>query len=304
MYNAQLLLLVLLVGFVPCLQGFVPGMVRPAGVLRPRMNNISPALGASTTQLFNLFDRFARVAKSNLNNIAKKLEDPEKIMSQALEDMQTDLVKVRQSYAEVTASQRRMSKQKDEAAKLSQEWYERAQIALKAGDESLAKEALTRRQVQEDKVAELTSQVEAQTASLEKLYEGMQLLESKILESKAKKDQMVARARTASSTKKVNDMLSGVTGQSSVDAFERMEEKVEALEAAADVAEDMNASNLLSGGGGSVEAKFKELEGASAVDSELEKMKQSMLGGSSDDSKMLEGDVDEELEKLKRDAGL
>mmetsp|Transcript_14856 Transcript_14856/g.14763 ORF Transcript_14856/g.14763 Transcript_14856/m.14763 type:complete len:125 (+) Transcript_14856:71-445(+) len=36
----------------------------------------------------NLFDRFARVAKSNLNNIANKLEDPEKIMEQALEEMQ------------------------------------------------------------------------------------------------------------------------------------------------------------------------------------------------------------------------
>jgi PspA/IM30 family len=36
----------------------------------------------------NLFDRFTRVAKANLNNILKSLEDPEKIMSQALEDMQ------------------------------------------------------------------------------------------------------------------------------------------------------------------------------------------------------------------------
>lgn len=36
----------------------------------------------------NLFDRFTRVAKSNLNGILKQLEDPEKIMNQALEDMQ------------------------------------------------------------------------------------------------------------------------------------------------------------------------------------------------------------------------
>jgi phage shock protein A len=36
----------------------------------------------------NLFDRFTRVAKSNINNILKNLEDPEKIMNQALEDMQ------------------------------------------------------------------------------------------------------------------------------------------------------------------------------------------------------------------------
>ena len=39
----------------------------------------------------NLFDRFARVAKSNLNELANKLEDPEKIMDQAIEEMQVSL---------------------------------------------------------------------------------------------------------------------------------------------------------------------------------------------------------------------
>jgi PspA/IM30 family len=42
----------------------------------------------ATTLHMNLFDRFSRVAKSNLNNILQSLEDPEKIMTQALEDMQ------------------------------------------------------------------------------------------------------------------------------------------------------------------------------------------------------------------------
>lgn len=42
----------------------------------------------TTTLHMNLFDRFSRVAKSNLNNILQNLEDPEKIMTQALEDMQ------------------------------------------------------------------------------------------------------------------------------------------------------------------------------------------------------------------------
>jgi phage shock protein A len=48
---------------------------------------------SSTTalQMNNLFDRFSRVAKSNLNNVLKNLEDPEKIMTQALEDMQVSL---------------------------------------------------------------------------------------------------------------------------------------------------------------------------------------------------------------------
>ena len=47
---------------------------------------------SSTVLHMNLFDRFQRVAKSNLNNILKNLEDPEKIMEQALEDMQVRVV--------------------------------------------------------------------------------------------------------------------------------------------------------------------------------------------------------------------
>ena len=55
----------------------------------------------------NLADRFFRVVKANLNSVLQNLEDPEKILEQAVEDMQKDLIKIRQSYAEVTATQKR-----------------------------------------------------------------------------------------------------------------------------------------------------------------------------------------------------
>lgn len=250
----------------------------------------------------NLFDRFTRVAKSNLNNIVKNLEDPEKVMNQAVEDMQADLVKVRQSYAEVTATQRRLLKQKEQADALANDWYQRAQLALQKNEDGLAKEALTRRQQQMDVVQDLQKQVDAQTSAIDQLYSSMQMLESKIMEAKAKKDQMIARARTAQSTQKVNDMLSGVTGKTSMDAFTRMEEKVEALEASAEVSAEMGNLNALPGGGGDLEKEFKMLESGDAVDEELKRMK-GLLGGSSS-APPSEPGVDEELEKLKRDAGL
>jgi PspA/IM30 family len=48
----------------------------------------APGTSSSTVLHMNLFDRFTRVVNSNLNNVLKNLEDPEKIMTQALEDMQ------------------------------------------------------------------------------------------------------------------------------------------------------------------------------------------------------------------------
>jgi phage shock protein A len=222
------------------------------------------------------------------------------------------LVQIRQSYAEVTATQRRLLKQKEQCDAMANDWYARAQMALQKGNEGLAKEALSRRQQQIDQSANLQAQIDSQAASIDKLYEGMQMIEKKILESKSKKEQMVARARTAQSTQKVNDMITGISGKTSMDAFTRMEEKVEALEAAAEVSAEMGSlnGNLLPGTeASSLEAQFRALEASSSVDAELAKLKgllgasSSASGGSSNvGSKNQE--VDDELAKLKKDAGL
>lgn len=275
--------------------------------------NVRPRTGSSSSLNMNLFDRFQRVAKSNINNVLKSMEDPEKLLNQAVEDMQADLVKVRQSYAEVTATQRRLLKQKEQADAVAADWYERAQLALQKGNDELAREALTRRQQQVDAASDLQMQIDTQNASIDKLYEGMQALESQIMEAKAKKEQMIARARTAESTQKVNDMLSGVAGNTSMDAFKRMEDKVEALEASAEVSAEMGSlnGNILPGSSDSrLEKEFKMLEAGSAVDNELEQMKK-MLSGSADGggsassgSSGKTSSVDDELAKLKKDAGL
>jgi len=260
--------------------------------------------GGNTALSMNLFDRFQRVAKSNINNILQSLEEPEKILNQAVEDMQTDLVKVRQSYAEITATQRRLLKQKEQTDALSEDWYKRAQLALAKGEEGLAKEALTRRQQQIEVGDGLQNQIDEQGQAVDKLYEGMQALEAKILESRSKKEQMIARARTAQSTQKVNDMLGGITGKTSMDAFKRMEDKVEALEAAAEVSAEMGSFDgkaLPGSSAGSVESQFAMLEATSSVDKELEDMKK-LLGTTSSASK--KDGMDDELERLKREAGL
>lgn len=106
----------------------------------------------------------------------------------------------------------------------------------------------------------------------------MTQLETKISEARAQKDQMIARARTAKTATKVNDMLSSVTGSTSMDAFERMKEKVEMLETQAEVSGQLQfgASNV------DMESRFKELESGSAVDDELAKMKRQLSPGASD----------------------
>ena len=195
-----------------------------------------------------------------------------------MSDLQKDLVTIRQSYAEVMATQKRMQRQKDQADQLADEWYRRAQLALEKGDDELAREALSRKQQQADAGASLDEQIAVQTDSLSKLYDSMTQLESKIAEAKSMKDQYIARARTAKTATKVNDMLSDVTGSTSMDAFERMKEKVEMLETQAEVSGQLQFGASTA----DMESKFKALEAGSSVDDELSKMKRQLTAGADD----------------------
>lgn len=246
----------------------------------------------------NMADRFVRLVKANVNQLISNSEDPEKILDQAVVDMQKDLVKVRQSYAEVTASGKRFKEQMRAAEDEASKWYKRAQLALEAGDEDLAREALERRRGQDELAQNLAQQLQQQESSLQGLYDAMKELEAKISEAKLKKDQYIARARTAKATTKVQDMLSDVGSSSAVAAFERMKDKVESLEAEAETTKQLS---LMSGKSAplSIEAKFKvrrpcprsighavahraigrpaqSLESSSGVDDELEKLRASL----------------------------
>lgn len=96
----------------------------------------------------------------------------------------------------------------------------------------------------------------------------------------------------------VNELAQGIDTSSSLGAFEKMEEKVMALEAEADSVTKLQ--------GDDIEAKFKMLEGNS-VDSDLAKLKQDMLQGPST-PKQLPGrpvsevmdPIDKELEELRK----
>ena len=236
---------------------------------------------SSSTLRMGIADRFFRVVKSNVNSLLSGLEDPELIINQALDDMQKDLLKIRESYADVSGALKRMEKQRETATSLADEWYKRAQLALSKNDEELAREALSRRQIQIVVIEDLDKALVNQRVAVEKLQTSMTMLNSKIQESQRQKDNFIARARTAKTSVEVNDMLNGLaSGTNSMSAFERMKVKVESLESQAEVAGEL-ASSTSGGTSPNMEEKFRLLEGSSAIDQELEQMKRMLPGSSS-----------------------
>merc|ERR1719324_1447703 len=139
---------------------------------------------------------FVCVVRSYVNAAITAAEDPEKMLEQSVQDLQNDLVKMRQASAQVMASTKQLEKRMEQAETSSQEWYKRAKLAVEKGEDELAKEALKRRKTFEDSAASLRTQLESQRQVLSKLLNDTKTLENKVAEAKSKKDTLKARAQS------------------------------------------------------------------------------------------------------------
>lgn len=246
-----------------------------------------------------LIDRIMRVVRANLNNVIGQAEDPEKVLEQAVEDMQQDLIQLRQAVAQAIATQKRTERQAAQAESTAQEWYRRAQLALSNADDDLARDALTRRKSYQETAKAMRTQIEQQSGVVTKLKENMRSLEAKISEAKTKKDLYIARARSAQASQKINEMLGNVGTGSALKAFEQMEEKVLQLEAQSEAIEELGSNDL--------EKRFATLENGDDVNTELAAMKAQMMTGaesaqlpSSQSSSVKTPAIEGELEKLRQ----
>ncbi|NEO11647.1 MAG: PspA/IM30 family protein [Moorea sp. SIO4G2] len=248
-----------------------------------------------------LFDRLSRVVRANLNDMVSKAEDPEKILDQAIVDMQEDLVQLRQAVARSIAEQKRTEQQYNKNQTEANNWQKRAQLALSKGDENLAREALVRKKTNSDTAATLKTQLDQQTNQVNTLKRNLVALEGKISEAKTKKNMLKARAQAAKANEKLQQTMGSINTGGSLEAFERMERKVLDMEARSQAVHEL--------GGAGLEEQFRLLEG-NDVDDELATMKAQLAGGSvsqealpaSEEKKSTSSDspVDKELEDLRK----
>jgi phage shock protein A len=227
-----------------------------------------------------IFKRLSDVIKSNINDLISKAENPEKMLNQMLIDMNEHLIESKKGVASAIADEKRLERQMKENLNKAKEWEGKAMIALKAGKEDLAKQALLRKQEYTNYYNELKPQWEAQHAAVTKLKDSLKALQQKIEEASRKKNILIARAKRAETTKKIQQTMGNMKDNNAFAVFDRMSDKVEKLESEADALtelEDLSSD-------GSLEAQFKELESSgTSADLLLEELKTKMNKGETGD---------------------
>src|SRR3954466_5335491 len=222
-----------------------------------------------------IFDRFASLLKSNINDLISRAEDPEKMLTQILVDMRSQLAKAKQQVATAIADEKRLKDQAEAEFKQAKDWENKAMLALKENREDLARQAVMRQNEHETHGQQLEQTWETHRLETEKLKNSLRDLNDKIEEAKRKKNLLVARQRRAQAQKRIAETMSSMSEKSAFEAFARMEERIEQserqLKASVEIEEEFTGDKLAQ--------DFKQLErGATStsVDMRLIELKQKM----------------------------
>jgi phage shock protein A len=221
-----------------------------------------------------IFSRLGTLIKSNLNDLISRAEDPEKMLNQVLLDMQQQLVEAKKAVAVAIADEKKLQKQYTLELDKSKEWERKAMVAVRAGDDNLARQALVRKQEHEAISTQFQQQWIAQKAAVEKLKDALRLLANKIEEAKRKKNILVARKKRAEAQRQIASTMQGLGDTSAFDTFERMADQINLLEAEAEAGAEL-AGEL---SGSTLESKFLALEsgGQGSEEDALNELKSKM----------------------------
>jgi phage shock protein A len=220
-----------------------------------------------------ILDRIRTVLKANINALISKAEDPEKMLNQLIMDMNEQLLEAKKQVAMAIADEKKLERQTLENKSQGEDWEKKAMLAVKAGKDDLAKEALVRKQEYDGYAASFQKEFDSQHAAVEQLKDALRQLQAKIEEASRKKNLLVARAKRAEAQKQIQQTMGSLSANSSFDTFDRMAQKVDQVEAEAEAMKELGEVTADQ----KLEDKFKELESSDqSSDKLLEDLKAKM----------------------------
>lgn len=222
-----------------------------------------------------IFDRIARLFRSNVNAAISAVEQPEKMLNQIIVDMRTQLAKAKQQVAAAIADEKRLQDQAMAALRDAEEWERRAMLAVKEGKDDLAKQAIMRRNEYVSHGQQLQMTWEAHRQETERLKNSLRELNDNIEEANRKKTLLLAKQRRAEAQRRIAETMSSMSDKSAFEAFGRMEERIEQSErqikASVEIDQEFSGDRLAN--------EFKQLEasaGDATADLQLLQLKQKM----------------------------
>ena len=211
-----------------------------------------------------IFTRFRDIISSNINAMLDRAEDPEKLIKLMIREMEDTLVEIKASCAGVMANSKKVQRQLDEVRSREKHWENRAALAVNKSRDDLAREALVEKRRYRDRAKALDRELIESRALIDQYQEDIQQLEDKLGSAREKQRILVQRHIHANKKRRAQEEIRRMDSSEAVIKFEEMENRIERMEAEADLVNFGRKPKL--------DEEFNML----AVDEEIEKELQSL----------------------------
>ncbi|MDD6107807.1 MAG: PspA/IM30 family protein [Clostridiales bacterium] len=222
-----------------------------------------------------ILQRFSDIVSANVNALLDKAEDPGKMIDEYLRKATKDLAEVKQETAGVMAEESRTKRLVDDNAAQVAKYEALAKKALLAGNEDDARVFLSKKQELESAGAGLQTAYAAAHENAVKMRELHDKLVKDINTLNSRRQAVKAKMAVAKTQERVNKMgASADKLQSSMGAFERMEEKADRMLDEANAMSELSSQAVDEAQ--ALEEKYKTADTNASVEDELAALKLKM----------------------------
>ena len=189
------------------------------------------------------FQRLFKIGQSEAHAVLDNMEDPIRLTEQGIRDLKKDLQSSMTSLAEVKAIAIRLKKDGEGNKTVAADYERKAMLLLQKVEKSeleqeeaerVATEALKKKAEAAQTAAQALKDWKRQDAMANELQGKIEQLKSTITKYENDLVTLKARARTAASTKKINQQLAKIDSSSTIALLEKMRTKVQEDESLAE----------------------------------------------------------------------
>lgn len=221
----------------------------------------------------SILNRFSDIVNSNVNSMLDQAEDPRKMVSFITREIEQTLVAIRTESTRFLAARKRLVHKRDQLLAESDQWQQRAELAIEKARDDLAKAALKEKHFYREAINHCEVEIRHIDGVVAKLSSDANQLTEKLKFAKARQKVLVLRGRSVKSRMKVRRQLHDTSCDDALNRFEAFERKIDDLEGEAESWE-LGARVHNGSSDPSLEGQLEALAADDKLDSELKKLKQ------------------------------
>ncbi len=212
-----------------------------------------------------IFSRFTDIVNSNITALLDKAEDPQKMIRLMIQEMEETLVEIRSVSARAIAEKTHIARKAEHLNQRINDWQEKAELAIRKGNEELARAAIGEKQKVTAEFDVLAKEQSVIDETINRMRLEIKELEAKLNEARTRQKSLALRQEAATTTLDARRQLESGKIDKALARFEQYERRIDDIEAESESYQLTKTQSL--------EEQFNELKATDEIDSELAALK-------------------------------